>query len=270
MACHDPGPNNGIQFEIKTGFGLNSNSIPADIKMAVSELVAHVWKSWWSKRNVNSTAYFDDHCSIRIINLKIANLLRRYNSIFIRTADGQGGFTESWSDFAECGQKFSKLLQWREFSVSMSWIKWTHKITIRWLDGVISEMNQLKPIVSDSRGSSNNGQRWFMILDCVENVGSWSRISQKALEDYLEVSIMQQRSWNKSEIWQPKRPLFCFMRRQLKLYLQMMVELLKLEQSKASRDCFKTKYSTAYGYKNYGNQLNLITKRALVRSGFPI
>lgn len=38
-------PNNGIQFRVKVGFGTSSANIPADLKMAVSELVAHMYEN---------------------------------------------------------------------------------------------------------------------------------------------------------------------------------------------------------------------------------
>ena len=107
--------------------------------------------------------------------MKIANLRERITiQSLSRTADGQCGFTESWSDFAEVWAEIKPASAMERIFGQRVESNVTHKITIRWLDGVISEMriNYQGRLFQIHGVRRIDEQRWFMILDCVENVGS--------------------------------------------------------------------------------------------------
>jgi SPP1 family predicted phage head-tail adaptor len=106
---------------------------------------------------------------------KIKDLKQRIKfQSLVRTPDGQGGFTESWTDFKEVWAKIDPVsVREVQFSNQIR-PNTTHKIEIRNLDGLNTSMR----IVYGSRTFQVQGIRlimeelWFMIVDAVENVGS--------------------------------------------------------------------------------------------------
>jgi len=107
--------------------------------------------------------------------LKIRDLRHRISiEQLTRTADGQGGFTESWSQFASVWANIVPTSAAERFFAQRIESNVTHKIGIRYLSGVASEMR----IIFETRIFQIHGvrkideEKWFMILDCVENVGS--------------------------------------------------------------------------------------------------
>lgn len=107
--------------------------------------------------------------------MKIAKLKQRISiEQLTRTSDGQGGFTETWSLFAEVWSGIEPSSASERFFAQRIESNVSHKITIRWLDGVKSEMRILfEGRIFQIHGVRRiNEERWFMILDCIENVGS--------------------------------------------------------------------------------------------------
>ena len=107
--------------------------------------------------------------------MKIARLKQRISiQEMTRTADGQGGFTESWSEFASVWAGIEPSSAAERMYAQRIESNVTQKVTIRWLNGVKSEMR----IIFEDRILHIHGvrrrdeERWFMILDCVENQGS--------------------------------------------------------------------------------------------------
>ena len=107
--------------------------------------------------------------------MKIANLRQRISiEQLARTPDGQGGFTESWSEFASVWAAIEPASASERYFAQRIESNISHKITIRWLDNVKSEMR----IIFEGRIFQIHGvrrineERWFMTIDCMENVGS--------------------------------------------------------------------------------------------------
>ncbi len=106
---------------------------------------------------------------------KIAQLRHRITiQSLARTSDGQGGWTEVWTDFKTVwAQVLPKSASQRYFSQKIEQTT-THEITIRWMDGITQEMR------IDFEGRKfqihgvrrENEERWFLILDAEEGVGS--------------------------------------------------------------------------------------------------
>jgi SPP1 family predicted phage head-tail adaptor len=107
--------------------------------------------------------------------LKIRDLRQRITiESLTRTADGQGGFTESWSTFAEVWANIKPANASERYFAQRVESNITHKISIRWLESVQSEMRiQFEGRLFQIHGvRRDDEERWFMTLDCVENVGS--------------------------------------------------------------------------------------------------
>lgn len=107
--------------------------------------------------------------------MKIAELRHRIRiESLARTADGQGGFTSSWNTFAEVWASIKPASANERYFAQRVESNISHKIGIRWLDGVISEMRIIfEGRIFQIKGvRRENEERWFMILDCVENEGS--------------------------------------------------------------------------------------------------
>lgn len=91
-----------------------------------------------------------------------------------RTEDGQGGWDESWSDFATVWAKvIPKKARERQFAQQIQEVT-THEITIRKLTGVTTEMrvqhgSNTYQLHGHIRYDSRN---FFMILDAEQGVGS--------------------------------------------------------------------------------------------------
>lgn len=96
----------------------------------------------------------------------------------VSTPDGQGGFTTVWTTFATV---------WGEVKTSSRSERWfsdqvqpvgSHKIVIRWTAGLVETMRVKLDSVDVSRTYQIKGitflddKRFFVLLDCVENVGS--------------------------------------------------------------------------------------------------
>lgn len=106
---------------------------------------------------------------------KIAELRHRIKfQSLSRTPDGQGGFTESWTDFTEVWAKIiPKNGKERYFSQQIQPVI-SHEITVRWLEGITTEMRilfegrifQIHSIRRDIE------ERWFITIDAEEGVGS--------------------------------------------------------------------------------------------------
>jgi SPP1 family predicted phage head-tail adaptor len=109
------------------------------------------------------------------LGVKIAELRHRIKfQSLSRASDGQGGWTETWTDHAEVWAKIvPKSARERFFSQQVQ-PTISHEVSIRSLDGLTSEMR----IFFDDRIFQIHGirreneERWFMILDCEEGVGS--------------------------------------------------------------------------------------------------
>ena len=106
---------------------------------------------------------------------KIAELRERIKiQSLSRTADGIGGWNESWSDVAEVWAKIQPVSASERYFSQRIEMNTSHKITIRWMDGITAEMR----IAYQDRIFQINGirredeQRWFMFIDAMENVGS--------------------------------------------------------------------------------------------------
>lgn len=109
------------------------------------------------------------------LGVKIAELRQRIKfQSLTRTADGQGGWTESWSDFAEVWAKVEPVSASEKYFSQRIQQNTTHKIAIRWLENITSEMR----IVFESRIFQIHGirreneERWFMFIDAEEGVAS--------------------------------------------------------------------------------------------------
>lgn len=113
---------------------------------------------------------------------KIAKLNHRIKfQSLARTADGQGGWTEVWSDYTPPNHSAPEM--WAEIKpVSASEryfsqrieMNTTHKICIRWCDGITQEMR----IIFESRIFQVKGvrredeNRWHLLIDAQELVAS--------------------------------------------------------------------------------------------------
>jgi len=107
--------------------------------------------------------------------VKIAELDKRItieqNS---RISDGQGGYLESWTTFATVWAKVKPVNQKERYFSQQIQPVTTHKITIRKLDGVNSQMR----ISFEGRIMQINGQitadekDFYNLIDAIEGVGS--------------------------------------------------------------------------------------------------
>ncbi len=98
-----------------------------------------------------------------------------------RVADGQGGWIESWTDFTPPQHSAPEV--WAEVKPASAGERYfaqkiemivTHKICIRWLDGITQEMriifeNRIFQIKGIRR---ENEERWFMLIDAKEGEAS--------------------------------------------------------------------------------------------------
>lgn len=57
-----------------------------------------------------------------------------------RAADGQGGFTETWSTFATVWAAIDPVSAYQQFQAEALQHRVTHKITMRYLSGLTSDM----------------------------------------------------------------------------------------------------------------------------------
>lgn len=91
-----------------------------------------------------------------------------------RTTDGQGGWTESWADFATVWAKVKPMsAKERTFSQQIQ-ENVTHKIVIRWLADVDSEMRiSFEGRIFQIKGKIREDERrWFMEIMAEEGVAS--------------------------------------------------------------------------------------------------
>ena len=107
--------------------------------------------------------------------IKIADLRQRIKfQTQVRAADGQGGFTQSWTDFAEVWAKVEPYESRESYYTDQIRPTISHRIWIRKLDGVLPSMR----IVFGSRLFSIHGsiklveENWFMEIKAEENVAS--------------------------------------------------------------------------------------------------
>lgn len=111
--------------------------------------------------------------------LKAVNIARLRHRITIQelvlTADGQGGFVESWSDFATVWASVEpKSSSERFFSQQLQDV-YDHEVYVRKMDGIKAEMrftfrNRVFQIKSIEH--VDNERNFFLKLKCQENVGS--------------------------------------------------------------------------------------------------
>lgn len=106
---------------------------------------------------------------------KIADLKKRITfQALTRTADGQGGWTESWADFASVWASLDPVSAAERFYSQRVEMNVSHKITIRKMDGLTPEMR----IVFGTRIFQIHGiyldkeELWFINILAEENVGS--------------------------------------------------------------------------------------------------
>lgn len=91
-----------------------------------------------------------------------------------RTSDDQGGWTEAWTDVAEVWAEVRPVSASERYFSQRIEMNTTHKITIRWIEDLTSEMR----IVFGTRIFQIHGirreneERWFLLIDAEENVGS--------------------------------------------------------------------------------------------------
>jgi SPP1 family predicted phage head-tail adaptor len=106
---------------------------------------------------------------------KIADLRQRIKfQNLVRAPDGQGGFTESWTDFQEVWAQVVPASAKELYFAQQIRPEITHKITIRNLIGLNTSMRILfGSRVFQVKGIRNEDERlWFQFIDAVENVGS--------------------------------------------------------------------------------------------------
>jgi len=109
------------------------------------------------------------------LGAKIRDLRQRIKiQSLSRTGDGQGGFTETWTDYLTLWAAVKPVSAAERIWGQRVESNVSHVITIRWTDLLTTEMriffeNRIFQIHGIRR---ENEERWFMILDCVENVGS--------------------------------------------------------------------------------------------------
>lgn len=106
---------------------------------------------------------------------KIAELRQRIKfQSLTRTADGQGGWTETWNDFSEVWAAVNPVSAKERYFSQRIEENISHQIVIRWLDGLNTEMR----IIFENRVFQIHGirreneERWFMLIDAEEGVGS--------------------------------------------------------------------------------------------------
>lgn len=109
------------------------------------------------------------------MGVKIAELRHRIKfQSLTRTPDGQGGWDESWSDFAEVWAKIEPVSASERYFSQQIQQTISHRITIRNLEGLVSEMR----ILFEDRVFQIHGirreieERWFIMIDAQEGVGS--------------------------------------------------------------------------------------------------
>ena len=109
------------------------------------------------------------------MGVKIADLKKRITfQALTRTGDGQGGWTESWADFATVWASLNPVSAAERMYSQRIEMNVTHKIVIRKMDGLNSEMR----IVFGTRIFQIHGiyldkeELWFINIDAQENVGS--------------------------------------------------------------------------------------------------
>lgn len=92
-----------------------------------------------------------------------------------KTPDGQGGFENAWVNVTTVWAKITPVSSREPYKHDQLRPEVTHRITIRWMDGLDASMQ----ILFDGRvfqikgpPRRENEQKFFMILDCEENVGA--------------------------------------------------------------------------------------------------
>lgn len=106
---------------------------------------------------------------------KIADLRHRITfQSLVRTPDGQGGFTESWVNFASVWAKIEPSSARERYFSQQIQPTITHKLTIRWLEGLKTEMriSYLDRIFQIHGIRREDERRFFMMIDAEEGVGS--------------------------------------------------------------------------------------------------
>lgn len=109
------------------------------------------------------------------MGVKIAELRHRIKfQSLSRVADGQGGWTESWVDFAEVWAKIRPKSAKERYFAQQIQPTVSHEIVIRWLDGLKTEMRVLfEGRVFQIHGiRREDEERWFLYIDAEEGVGS--------------------------------------------------------------------------------------------------
>jgi len=109
------------------------------------------------------------------LGVKIAELRQRIKfQSLTRATDGQGGWTETWNDFTEVWAAIKPVSAKERYFSQRIEENVSHQITIRWLEGLTTEMrivfeNRIFQIHGIRR---ENEERWFMLIDAEEGVGS--------------------------------------------------------------------------------------------------
>lgn len=106
---------------------------------------------------------------------KIADLRHRIKiESLSRAADGQGGWTETWTHFAETWAKISPKSAREIYFSQRIQQNVSHEIVIRNLDGLTSEMRIVFGTrIFQIRGiKRENEEKWFIYIDAEEGVAS--------------------------------------------------------------------------------------------------
>jgi SPP1 family predicted phage head-tail adaptor len=106
---------------------------------------------------------------------KISELRHRIKiQSLTRSSDGQGGWNESWSDFVEVWASIKPSSASERYFSQKIEMNVTHKIVVRWLDGLTQEMRiDFEGRIFQIKGiRRQNEQRFFIEIDAQENVGS--------------------------------------------------------------------------------------------------
>jgi SPP1 family predicted phage head-tail adaptor len=109
------------------------------------------------------------------LGAKIRDLRQRIKfQSLVRTSDDQGGWTEAWTDVAEVWAEIKPASASERYFSQRIEMNTSHKITIRWMEGLTPEMRvQFEGRIFQIHGiRRENEERWFLLIDAEENVGS--------------------------------------------------------------------------------------------------
>ncbi len=109
------------------------------------------------------------------MSAKIAELQQRVKfQSLSRTSDGQGGWIETWTDFAEVWAKVKPVSAKERYFSQRIEENISHQITIRWRNDLNTEMRILyESRIFQLHGIRDEDERhWFTLIDAEEGVGS--------------------------------------------------------------------------------------------------